>query len=205
MQRLPGGPESHLSALSYHWSQQPIVIPKNLIYLCGMKKLLILLLLFFSTTLSAEIYKWVDEKGDVHFTDEPRQGAEAVELKPATIFHSAPINPPAEKEVTGEPGQVPTKPSYDNITIMQPLNDQAVRSNGQGNLDVVVASTPDLNKGDNYRVSLDGILLEQDYTSNVISLNNLVRGTHTLSVDIVDGSGKTLLSSAEVSFHMLRN
>ncbi|MCP4995805.1 MAG: DUF4124 domain-containing protein [Gammaproteobacteria bacterium] len=170
-----------------------------------MKKLLVLLLLFFSTALPAEIYKWVDERGEVHFTDEPRKGAEAVELKPATIFHSAPVNPPAEIEVTGEPEQVPIKPSYDNITIMQPMNDQAVRSNGQGNLDVVVASTPDLNKGDNYRVSLDGILLEQDYTSNVISLNNLVRGTHTLSVDIVDGSGKTLLSSAEVSFHMLRN
>ncbi len=38
-------------------------------------------LLFAATAASAEMYRWVDSKGKVHYSDRPVQGAEQVEVK----------------------------------------------------------------------------------------------------------------------------
>lgn len=45
----------------------------------------ICLLLLLSNACMAEIYRWVDESGKVHYTDQPPEVAEKVTLKEATI------------------------------------------------------------------------------------------------------------------------
>lgn len=36
---------------------------------------------FFSTTLSAQVYRWVDDSGKVHFSDQPQNGAQSVNIR----------------------------------------------------------------------------------------------------------------------------
>ena len=64
-----------------------------------------ILLLFSSTTIFAEIFKWVDERGNVHFTDKPPQDqqTEKVELKINT-YSSVEVTPLVER--LGKKGKV---------------------------------------------------------------------------------------------------
>jgi hypothetical protein len=46
---------------------------------------LAVLLLLASTAAQAEIYRWTDAQGRVHFGERPKQGAQRVEVKPQVI------------------------------------------------------------------------------------------------------------------------
>tara|TARA_R110000751_G_scaffold24064_6_gene65897 strand:- start:225 stop:656 length:432 start_codon:yes stop_codon:yes gene_type:complete len=52
-------------------------------------KLLLLMLPLLATTwvglAEAEIYRWVDAQGQVHFDQQPRQGAQQIEVRPQVI------------------------------------------------------------------------------------------------------------------------
>lgn len=65
----------------------------------------LLALLLYSTTASSEIFKWVDERGNTHFTDTPpeNQQVEQVELKINT-YTSVEITPLVER--LGKKGKV---------------------------------------------------------------------------------------------------
>ncbi|MEJ2418956.1 MAG: DUF4124 domain-containing protein [Exilibacterium sp.] len=43
---------------------------------------IILAMLLLPITTVADVYRWVDEKGNVHYSDQPREGASEVELTP---------------------------------------------------------------------------------------------------------------------------
>jgi hypothetical protein len=78
-----------------------------------MKKLVYLLMcLSLSAAASAELYKWVDENGKVHYTDQdPALDSkkavtkEVIEAEPANVFSSdeAKTKPVEKPEVTPEP------------------------------------------------------------------------------------------------------
>ncbi len=166
----------------------------------------ILLLLFFPVISSAAIYKWVDEKGAVHFSDQVKPGAEAVELKPATVFTPAPI-PTSQSDQKPPAPETPSSVAvvYEQVSISKPANEETIHSNG-GQVIVAFSSTPDLAKGDRYKLLFDGQEVSSEGENNLplMELQNVDRGTHTLQVEIVDQSGKTLVSS-EKSIFFLRS
>lgn len=48
--------------------------------------LLFLLLLFSSFSVQADIFQWLDSKGNTHFSDQPHQGAKALHINPRYSF-----------------------------------------------------------------------------------------------------------------------
>lgn len=63
--------------------------------------ILILLLLLFAGTASAQIYKWVDENGVTHFSNRPPVAAESKEnLELFPPYNSKPQSEPRSKPVT---------------------------------------------------------------------------------------------------------
>jgi len=46
-----------------------------------MKSLLIIIAVLYTASVQAEVYKWVDEKGRVHYGDKPTTGSQAVEVR----------------------------------------------------------------------------------------------------------------------------
>src|SRR5690606_16493545 len=73
------------------------------------------------------VYKWVDDKGVTHFSDQPVAGAEKVELSGGTNNRAstpAPTYSPPQEEVT-------TKgPVYSRFVVESPQQDEAIINTG---------------------------------------------------------------------------
>jgi len=186
-------------------------------YAKTMRILLLLLTYFIVLPVAAEVYRTVDENGNVIFTDKPSPGAEEIKIKKIQT-----IEPPAEvpAETSAEsPAEVPAETSaesplppeeegittYTKLEITNPVNDTVVRDNA-GNVTINVTLEPALNTdaGDQLVLYMDGARASAG-TVNTFNLLNVDRGTHSFSVAVVNQAGEELLRSAPVSFTLLRH
>ena len=158
----------------------------------------IILLLLASLPAQAEIYRGVDEDGNVFYSDKEQPDSELIPTpSPNTVTMPKPeAKKPAEIE----------KPeaTYKSFGIASPTNDLTIRDN-TGNLPVTLSIDPELNikNGDSIRLSIDNQVSVPKTTSLSTQLPNIARGTHTLKAELVSASGQTILSHS-VQFHMKR-
>lgn len=150
---------------------------------------------------SAEVFTYVDAQGNRVFTDQPKPGnAKRVPLAPSNRM-SAPAIPPA-LATTNKPEKKPQF-RYDMLRILVPEPDATVRSTA-GEIIVSVTSEPGLQRGHRYRLLLDGQPTAEPGLSPVFPLTDIDRGTHQLSVEILDEQGRTVERTANQPMHMLR-
>ncbi len=164
-----------------------------------MNKWLPILLFLYMSTVSAGMYKWEDEDGDVHYTDQaPDSKAEELELPPINSY-TAPtqvVKLKPDSELDGK-GPAEAVVPYEKLTITSPKMNETIRSN-EGTVSVAFSLTPgELHEGDSYRLMLDGRA-----QSGASTLTNVTRGSHTVKVQIVDASGVFKLGSSAVIFHL---
>ncbi len=163
--------------------------------------LLATLLLSGAGMSAAEVYRWVDEQGNVIYSDTPHPGAEVIEnLDPQTI-ESLRLRP-AQKQRPVEK----LSPEYEVFRISSPVNDSAVRAN-DGNITVEVEIRPPLmvKLGHRLTLYLDGKPVLEGENKTTLELQNLPRGTHTLQVVITDRKGNIFKKSEIITFHLLRH
>lgn len=170
-----------------------------------MIKFIIPLITFLTINPSyAEIYKWIDNQGVVHFSDEPHPGAETVTLPPMpTSSPPASTTQSTDKTVTGATATTDGDHEYKSVEISQPKNDSTLRNN-QGYVSIIVNIEPDLQTGDKLQLLFDGRALGKAQTGKVFTLNNVNRGAHTLVAQIIDADGDVLNTSEQVTFYMQR-
>ncbi|MDF3934576.1 DUF4124 domain-containing protein [Pseudomonas citronellolis] len=162
-------------------------------------RLLFGLLALFCVHASAEVYTYIDKDGNRVYTDQPRRSnAQRLNLAPA---NGMPTTPPLYAPAA--PVEPPQPPQYQVLRILVPEPDAIVRANN-GDLIVTVSSDPNLLPGHNYRLFVDGVPAGAPSRSPVFPLQNLDRGTHQLSVEIVDQRGQTLEQTPNQPFHMRR-
>lgn len=158
-----------------------------------------LLLLMMMPTIHAEtVYRSVDKDGNTVFSDKPSQGAEKMDIPDAQTVKS-----PSAGKFHYQPPPKSPPPAYSSVAITSPDDDASVRQN-DGNISVQVAVQPALQNQDTLQLHMDGKIVGTG-SSTSFSLNNVDRGTHTLQAVVVDNTGKTLASSATVTFHLLRH
>ena len=180
-----------------------------------MKKFYISLffLTFFATAGQAAVYKWVDEEGNLlRYSDVPQKpGDQPMDMpKPALEYDSkTPAAIPEFKpSTTSAPEKKPEESqpvtAYSAVTIMNIGDDEGVRANG-GVFDIKLASQPalDADAGHRYAVLIDGAV-HQKSDSAEFQLQNLERGTHTISAQVLDRDGSVLTSSSPITMHVLR-
>jgi len=149
---------------------------------------------------AADIYSWVDEDGERHFSDTPQEGAEQVELSPTNTF-TTDTPPPApvaevEESTEDEPGEV----TYDDFRITSPA-EEAVLWNTAGEVAVSMSLTPRLMKGHRLELYLDGARVGSFGGKSLShTLTGVERGTHSLQGAIVDQSGSQLGVSNLLTF-----
>ncbi|VVP98289.1 hypothetical protein PS918_03912 [Pseudomonas fluorescens] len=150
---------------------------------------------------SAEVFTYVDAQGNRVFTDQPTtRNAKRVPLATSNRM-SAPDTAPA-MATAKKAGQNPPR-HYDLLRILVPEPDATVRSTA-GEIIVSVTSEPGLQRGHRYRLLLDGQPTAAPGPSPVFPLANIDRGTHQLSVEILDEQGRTVERTANQPFHMQR-
>lgn len=156
---------------------------------------------------ASRIYKTVDENGNVVFTDIPPkegQSGQAVAVEMPNTFQ--PAAPESREEWIVDPADEEDAEaasfSYTSLSITAPGNDEAIRENA-GNVNVVAEVNPELQIGHRVRILMDG-KPEQAGAQTVFMLPNVDRGTHSVQAEIIDDSGKVLITSSPTTFTLQR-
>jgi hypothetical protein len=159
------------------------------------------LLLLSSASAMADVYTYIDAEGNRVFTDQPHKGAKRVDIPPS----NSTTGTPPKRTVQSSPAKAKYKAlyRYQLLRVLVPEPDATVRST-PGDLIVTVTSDPVLQPGHNYQLLLDGEPTAQPGRSPVFPLKNIDRGTHQLSVVILDENAKVLERTPNQPFHMQR-
>jgi hypothetical protein len=161
-------------------------------------------LLLLGQLAQAEMYKWVDEEGNVSYSDQPQhKDARKLDSFGDNTIPATPVPPRAQPAPTA-PDEPETR--YSSLQITSPEHDQAIRSN-PGNITVSLAIEPALNVAQGHSISLllDQQLVSENITTDQSTLQNIDRGTHQLSAVIKNKQGRTLKQSDSITFHLHRH
>ncbi len=170
-----------------------------------MRKYCLAIGMLLATSIIAQttlIYKWTDSSGNVHFTDKPQPGAEEIKLPAAQTYSSpqtkntSPSNGQAQQSTEEKPNH------YENISIVQPSDQETIR-NTQGTISVILDIKPKLMPGDNVQMIFDDSLVGQPEATTVIALQDVTRGSHTLTAQVMDSQGNILTKSAMITIYMM--
>ena len=169
-----------------------------------MYRLLVFLVCALPMQANAGLYKWVDEAGNVNYSDRPVEQAEDLSIpglvSPAST-ENAETDPVTEDATTEQVEQSPG--SYRLFKILVPEENQTFRSD-QGEVSISLLLEPTLDAGHQFQLTLDGNPIQGRFTSTQLLIRQVTRGTHGLQVSIVDSEGTTVASSNSVNFHMRR-
>ena len=152
-----------------------------------------------AAALSATVYKWVDDDGVTHYSDQPHENAEKVQLtQPQT--YSAPRSTARSQSTTADK---PAANAYSSCNVIQPTNDQTFQ-----NVTSVMAAAqadPPPHGGDQVFLLLDGTRVPNfPAAGGSVTINPIDRGTHSLQAVVQDSNGKVLCQSPNVSFTVLQ-
>ena len=158
------------------------------------------LLILLSASVQADVYKSVDENGEVMFSDQPTPNAQRMKLPELPTYKAPPV-----PGFSSSPKPAPAASPYDSLKIVAPENDATIRDN-QGVVRVQVALEPPLMSKQGHKIQfyLNGEPHGMPVATTSISFSNLDRGTYTLTTSVVDASGAVLMTSDPVVFHLHR-
>lgn len=143
-----------------------------------------------------QIYKTVDENGNVVYTDQkPSDDAEPIPLPELTVVDPVEIGDPDAVEPSSVPDVDPVQ-----FTIAAPLADEVIVNTGF-RLDVEIDLDAQLPPGVQIVYLVDG---EEKLSSRetTVTLEGIERGPHQVSAEIRARNGQVLGSAPPVSFFM---
>ena len=144
------------------------------------------------------IYKWVDESGVVHYSDQPHANAQKIQVQQAQTYKAS-----ASPAVTPAP-PAPTpaaQTGYRGCAVVEPQADQSFAN--LDSLTVVVQTDPPLHAGDQIFVTYDGQPLNgSSATGGRFTISPVDRGTHTLQAVVRDSEGTVLCQAPGVTFNV---
>jgi len=151
-----------------------------------------------TASVAEEIYRWVDKQGVVHYSDVPQDGAETVVLQPPATFSSP--RQAATPSGSRQPVADDEPDGYEGLTIVSPGAEETIW-NTAGVIKVAVSPTPALLEGHSVNIYLNGQLIaDKSPTSLSTELNEVPRGEHTVTAEILDATGRVLMSAQPVTF-----
>jgi hypothetical protein len=164
-----------------------------------MKRIPVLLVLL-AGIVQADVYKSVNDKGEVTYSDQPMPKAERMKL-PELPTYSAPPLP----RLSSTPESKPVASLYQSMKILEPENDATIRDN-QGVVRVRIALVPPLmtKQGHNIQFYRNGEPYGPVSNTSITIFSNQDRGSYTLSASVLDAKGDTVMTSDPVTFYLHR-
>lgn len=168
--------------------------------------LMLTALLLCAAAAHAQVYKWVDEDGVVHYSDQPVPGAELVTLPKRSSSNSVPATRQRSTEprsaaaaATAPASKTPETVSYTALSVTAPVAEETLWNIG-GVLNVSLALQPALQPGHRLRLYFDGE--PREIRSLNFQLEEVWRGEHNLQAEVLDETGKTLIRSQPMRFYV---
>ena len=148
--------------------------------------------------IAATVYKWVDENGVVHYSDQPHQNAQKVDVPAAQTYRSDSTYAPSGGPNAPPPSSEPAS-AYQACAISQPSADQTFSN--IDSLSIVVRTDPTLRTGDQVFMMLDGQPLNGGKaTGTQFTLSPIDRGTHVVQAIVRSSEGGIMCQTAGVTF-----
>lgn len=133
------------------------------------------------------LYKWVDDKGNVHYSDKPQPGAKKIVLPKASTFNPALMTPPQSsasdsdhRHQVSDAGTAAAAVSYTAIVISSPKDQDTLWNTDS--VTVSVATTPAWQATDDVTISVDGS--SQTVKGTSATFAGLDKGQHTASASV---------------------
>ena len=165
----------------------------------GFKSLFPLILLA-SSSLYAEIYKWTDDNGTVHFSDKSAPGAIKFDLNESKVVSSPKVS--LENTSIDTSKVLKKKIEYKQIYFIEPKANETIRD-AEGCFSVKIGLEPYLKNGDEIQLLVDGSPYEQIISSNNFTIKGLARGLHTLIARVINNKGVVVKSSHTIQVYMM--
>ncbi len=163
--------------------------------------------LFAGLPVQAQIYKIVDENGNVTYTDQaPGDGADPMRLPELQVVETEPAQPLTDPNAAAAGSEDPTprelRRLYRDFKITRPQPDETFW--GTSNQVVVSwGSATELGPDMSVRVYLNGA--PQETTRMSMLALTLDRGEYTVHADLLDGEGRRIVSTSPVTFFIKQN
>ena len=170
--------------------------------------------LFFTSQVFAEVYKTIDENGNVVYTDQP-PGPDAIPMElpglsiisaqkplaPPVIASSVPASggpePEAQQEVTSIRE---LRRGYRDFAIVSPTQGQTIWSTGN-ETSIAWNTRYRLQRGMNVIIYVDGAALPPT-TVTVTTVGPLYRGEHNVRAELIDARNRRIASTKPITFHI---
>ncbi|MEP5763916.1 MAG: DUF4124 domain-containing protein [Halieaceae bacterium] len=163
-------------------------------------RILLILLFTLSLAAQAQVFKQVDEEGNVTFTDQPAPDSTEVEINTTNTAPPPPVNafpvPPKPQQSDADDGGYQLK-------ITAPA-DQTIIPNGPGNFSVSASVSPSLQAGHKLQLLMDGQPREEPQSGSSWALTNVFRGEHSIAVSVIDAEGEQQATSAPITVYVFR-
>ena len=163
-----------------------------------MSKWLIPVCLLWSAAQAVPVYRWVDESGQVNYSDRPAPGAEQIELSTDAFSLNT-----GRSSARVQSSALETQPSgaagYESFVVIQPAPQETLWGTG-GKVEVAIGISPELKPPHRLGLYLDGVPADLDTRATRFEIENVYRGEHTVQAVILDDTNKELLRSAPVTF-----
>lgn len=149
----------------------------------------------------AAVYKWVDENGVTHYSDQPNPGAQKVTVAPAQTYAAPKAPAPTTRPATPAASAATESPAYRVCAITRPGNDEIYLNPPE-----VVASVkldPPLHEGHKLVLSLDGAALPGGPAGGAgnWTIKPVPRGTHQLTLQVTGADGRSVCQAMS-TFHV---
>ena len=163
-----------------------------------MNKWLILICLFWSAAQAAPVYRWVDETGQVNYSDRPGPGAVRIELTTGARALNVGLSSPAPQSSSVE-AQASDGAEYETLAVIRPAPQETLWGTG-GRVEIAIGIAPDLQPLHRLGLYRDGILTDVRTQAARFEIADVHRGEHTVQAVILDEDDNELLQSAPVTF-----
>lgn len=169
-----------------------------------LKTIIIAASLACAATAAAQVFKYIDENGNVAYSDRPVVGAEEVKIKETRKRQSIPQDGlsdntprPAAAQGRAIPGDGKQDVTYSSLEILTPKDDKIIDVR-TGTVQIVFLPSPALGEGDQIVLNVNGKDMSKGRSTS-FSLNALAAGGYSITGRIVNGDGETRIGSTSVS------
>lgn len=171
------------------------------------KSFFFILFTFFLATvaapLAAQVYKVVDEDGNVTYTDQaPMDGSSPVELRPISVIEAPTYEKASKEEDMDEDGKEMSlsylRKNFKDFAIVSPQPEESVWR-PDGPIPIAWSTQYALQDGMQVVIYLDG-KRHIATTQQMIGVPNMDRGEHSVKAELRDSKNRIIATAAPVVF-----
>ena len=150
---------------------------------------------------AATVYKWVDENGVVHYSDQPHAGSDKIEVGGVQTY-SAPRDAASRSSAQRpSPQSAGSQSPYQLCGFTRPENDEVFLNTDS--VSGTVQLSPALQEGHRVVITYDGKRMPNlAPQGGGFTISPAERGTHTLSAVVENETGTVVCASRTVMFHV---